>query len=113
MTDCVRSITFLIPGKNGAPGVQVYAEEIAGGDLKIVLDVMQVSNGSQIPGDMRGLFFDLTSAAKLAGKLAGLTPTGSTHIQSFDTVDVIDLGNGVNMNGSGPAFDFGVRFGHP
>jgi Bacterial Ig domain len=103
---CVRSITFDIPGKAGAPGIRIYVEESAG-TLMFTVNVLGAGGG--LPGDLRGLFFDLNDDSKLAG----LAATGSSKITGFDTHDVIDLGNGVNMQGAASPFDVGIKFGTP
>jgi hypothetical protein len=102
---CERSITFIIPGKNGAPGIQVTVVEVADGALAFTVDVLGVGGG--LPGDLQGLFFDVNDDSKLAG----LAVSGSSLITGFDTIDVINLGNGVNMNGAADPFDVGIKFG--
>jgi hypothetical protein len=102
---CERSITFVIPGKNGAPGIQVTVVEVAGGALEFTVEVLGVAGDA--PDDLRGLFFDVNDDSKLAG----LAHSGSALITGFDTVDVINLGNGVNMNGAADPFDVGLKFG--
>jgi hypothetical protein len=103
--DCVRSISFIIPGNGTAPDVQVYAEEGPGGTLNFTVTVL-ASPG--MTADLRGLFFDVADG----GKLAGLSQSGSGgKVTDFDTVDVIDLGNGANMQGKASPFDVGLEFG--
>lgn len=97
--ECVRSITFTIPGN---PGVQVTATE-SDGKINFVVDVL---NTSLITGDLRGLFFNVVDD----GKLTGLTAAGP-KVTELDTGDVIDLGNGANMQGAALPFDVGVEFG--
>ncbi|WP_028456588.1 Ig-like domain-containing protein [Chitinilyticum litopenaei] len=97
-----RSITFVIPGSATTPSVQVKAVE-ADGDLQFTLSVLNAGNRT---ADLRGLFFDFNSP----DKLPGLTPIGS-KVNRYDSVDVIDLGNGANLLGVAEPFDFGVEFG--
>jgi hypothetical protein len=102
MSHYTRSITFTIPGTGKSPSVRVAATEVDG-TLVFTTDVV---SSSQQTADLRGLFFNLNNDSKLAG----LTFTG-TQVSGFDTVDVIDLGNGANMQGAAAPFDVGVRFG--
>jgi hypothetical protein len=96
----MRRNTFLIPG---SPGVQVAISETSTGGLLFELTVVGV-----VAGDLRGLFFDVGNPALLASlTVAGDDVTGTRAAASA----VADLGNGNNMNGSGPKFDFGVAFG--
>lgn len=97
---CDRSITFTIPGN---PGVQVIATENGDGTINFVVDVL---NTGLLTGDLRGLFFNVVDDAKLTG----LTAAGA-KVTDLDTVDVIDLGNGANMEGAALPFDVGVEFG--
>jgi hypothetical protein len=96
---CPRSITFTLPG---SPSARVSVVEDAGNlDFNV-----------SIPGpkaDISGLFFDFTSS-----KLSSLVATGSSQITQFvtGTGKVINLTNGVNMNGAKvPSFDVGMEFG--
>ncbi|MFC6585632.1 hypothetical protein [Sulfitobacter aestuariivivens] len=103
--DCVRSITFVIPGTDGLPGVQVTAVEIDGA-IEFTLEVLPTLDGAT--ADLRGLFFNLGDEASLLG----LTPTGD-DVTNHATGNVIDLGRGNNMQGSAQPYDFGVAFGGP
>jgi len=100
---CARSINFTIPGSAQAPGVLVTATEHDG---KIDF-ALALSGPAGTTADMRGLFFDLADDSKLAG----LKTSGSPLITDFDTVDVIDLGNGANMSGAASPYDVGLEFG--
>lgn len=109
MPDPVRSITFVIPGASGSPGVQVRVEEVAG-SLAFSLDLLETSTST---ADLRGLFFRVTDARKLVGLGVATSDGTVTELQALDN-RVIDLGNGANMNGvvsKTDAFDVGVEFG--
>ena len=55
MTDCVRSITFTIPGQSpGKSDIQVVLTEQSDGSILVDL---QTLGGN--PADLRGLFFDV------------------------------------------------------
>ena len=101
--DCVRSITFIIPGIDGLPDVEVTAVE-ADGSIEFSVEVLPTADG--VIADLRGLFFNVNDDLKLAG----LTPAGG-DVTDFDTGDVINLGNGANMFGAAEPYDFGVEFG--
>jgi hypothetical protein len=99
---CPRSITFTL---DGSPGVTVNVIE-DGGNLDFKVTVNTANSKS---GDLSGLFFDLTH-----NKLSTLTVSGDPQITQFvtGTGAVINLKNGVNLNGRGvPAFDVGMEFG--
>ncbi len=102
---CVRSIKFVIPGNGSAPDVEVYAEEGAGGTLNFTVTVLATPG---LTADLRGLFFDVADDSKLAG--LGHGGSGG-KVTDFDTVNVIDLGNGANMHGAAQPFDVGLEFG--
>jgi len=101
--DCTRSITFIIPGIDGAPDVRVTAVENEGA-IEFTLDVLETAAGAT--ADLRGLFFNVTDESKLVG----LTPVGD-DVSDYDTENVIDLGQGANMRGHANPFDFGAEFG--
>ena len=101
--DCVRSITFIIPGVGGAPDVQILAVEVDGA-IEFTVDVLTTADG--VTADLRGLFFDVSNPSILSD----LDAAGS-DVTEFDTDDVIDLGNGANMRGAAAPFDVGVEFG--
>ena len=104
MSHCVRSITFTIPGSLTSPDVQVYVEELNG---KLVFTASVIESGGKT-ADLRGLFFNLNDDSKLAG----LTHSGSGgKVTDFDTVNVIDLGQGANMQGVHDPYDVGLEFG--
>ncbi len=62
--ECVRSITFIIPGVGGAPDVQVVAVE-NGGNIDFTVTVIPTADG--VIADLRGLFFDVDDGSVLAG----------------------------------------------
>jgi hypothetical protein len=97
-----RSIAFTIPGTAGSPGVNIQVVEVNGA-LSFSLEVDDTGPHT---GDLRGLFFDLNSM----DKLAGLAFSGS-DVTGMDTINVIDLGDGVNLKGAASSFDVGVKFG--
>ncbi|SNS60650.1 Ig-like domain-containing protein [Tropicimonas sediminicola] len=102
--DCVRSITFIIPGVDGAPDVEVLAVE-NDGTIEFTITVLETDG---VIADLRGLFFDVDDETKLAG----LAATGA-DVSEYRTGDVIDLGHGANMRGAASPFDAGVEFGQP
>ena len=102
--DCKRSITFVIPGTGGAPDVQVMVVE-DNGSLDFTLEVV---GNSDLTADLRGLFFNLNDPSKLGG--LELTANDGT-VTNFDTGEVIDLGNGANMQGAADPFDVGLELG--
>ncbi len=101
--DCVRSITFVIPGVQGSPSVQVLAVE-SGGAIEFTVEVLTTAAGAT--ADLRGLFFDVDDDTKLAGLAAF-----GADVSDFDTENVINLGSGANMEGAASPFDVGVEFG--
>lgn len=102
--ECTRSITFNIPDPKGGPSVQVTAVEVDG-DIHFTVQVLTAPSGAI--GDLRALFFDFKDGTLLAG----LGATGP-KVTDFDTVNVIDLGNGATMSGAAAPFDVGVEFGN-
>ena len=102
--DCVRSITFLIPGGSNGPDIEVTVVEDSG-SLEFVVKVLD-DDGSG--ADLRGLFFNLGNDAKLGG--LAITEDGGT-VTDVHTRDVIDLGNGANEKGKANPFDVGIEFG--
>jgi hypothetical protein len=108
---CPRTLSFTIPG---SPGVQVTAVQLPGidpdhGSIHFTVDVLGNA-------DLRGLFFHLADETKLAG-LAVTDENGNPVplITNFVTQEdsVINLGQGVEMNGEASPFDVGIRFGTP
>jgi|GEM_PF-671031 len=100
----MRYINFKIAGE---PDVLVHMEEQEDGSILVRLDVGE----GGLPGDIRGLFFDVADAALLSH----LSFTGA-DITGFQIGDekVIDLGRGNNMHGNGRGpFDVGIAFGTP
>jgi hypothetical protein len=100
---CPRSLTFVIPGKNG---IQITITENAGKlDFRI-----EVLGGNAHMADLRGLFFHFNES-----KLAGLDISGDSIITTTQIAanSVINLGQGVNMNGAAQPFDIGLKFGGP
>jgi hypothetical protein len=100
---CPRSITFTIPG---VPGVQVTAVQ-NGGVIDFTVDVI---DSSSLTGDLRGLFFQFNDA-KLDTDLKVTDTTGYVTKSVIGNNNVIDLGNGDNMNGAASPFDVGIEFG--
>ena len=99
---CPRQISFTIPGK---VGVLVTATEDAG-KIDFVVDALSQEGFGKL-----ALFFHFNKS-----KLGTLQITGGdgfiteTKIQANN---VIDLGQGVNMNGKADPFDIGIAFGTP
>lgn len=105
--DCVRSITFVIPGTNGAPDVQVSVIEQAG-SLVFTVDVL---DDATVTADLRGLFFDLNDPSKLPGLMLSANDGNVTELASGND-KISDLGNGSNMKGAvKTGFDVGLEFG--
>jgi len=79
--------------------INVYAEQV-GNDVKFTVSVVSGV------ADLRGFFLDV------AGSGAGHGASGSqvTKVKTGDNC-ITDLGYGVNMNGTGEAFDVGVALG--
>jgi VCBS repeat-containing protein len=98
---CPRSITFTLDGKPSA--TLTVIED--GGNLDFTLTDNATDKKSS---DLSGLFFDLTHS-----KLSTLSVSGPQITQFVTgTGSVINLKNGVNLNGTGaPAFDVGMEFG--
>lgn len=93
------SFSFVIPG---SVGLKVTVTEQADGSLRFDL-----LNQGDLAADLRGLFFDVNDAALLST----LSVAGAQVTRTAAGDDaVVNLGNGVNMNGV-DAFDFGVAFG--
>jgi hypothetical protein len=107
MTDCVRSITFTIPGKSaGKSDIVVKLTEQSEGSILVELS----TNGDKT-ADLRGLFFDVQDTWILS-RLTFLGPDITSTLVADD--QVADLGHGANMKGKGqPKFDVGVEFGTP
>lgn len=111
MSGFVRSISFIIPGDSGSPGVEVSIEE-QGGALRFDLRVLGSGTAT---GDLRALFFRLIDASE--SKLAGMKVTWHDGtVTDFQAQEdrVIDLGGGANMTGTvskTDAFDVGVELG--
>ncbi|MBI5257875.1 MAG: cadherin-like domain-containing protein [Burkholderiales bacterium] len=104
--DCPRSITFTLAGTANSPAVEISAVEMAGGQIAFTLKVLETAS---LTADLRGLFFDMVNDAKLAG--LKVSEAGAPRITDFDTVDVLSLKNGANMNGAASPFDVGMEFG--
>lgn len=98
-----RTTSFIIPGSKNSPGVHVFVTENSTGGLNFTVNVI---NTSKLSADLRGLFFNFNSDSKLSG----LAVTGG-HVTGFNTNNVIDLGNGANMQGAASPFDVGIQFG--
>jgi VCBS repeat-containing protein len=107
MTDfCPRSITFTIPGKLGL-GVQVHVAE-NNGNLDFTVEVL---GSAKHTADLRGLFFQFDES-DLPGLQIINTDSAITG-QQIKANGVIDLGQGVNMQGAAAPFDVGLAFGTP
>jgi hypothetical protein len=100
MGEQMRRNAFTIPGQ---PSVLVSVSETPTGALLFELTVL-----GPLVADLRGLFFDVADPTLLAS----LSVEGD-DVTTSRAGSVSDLGSGVNMNGSGPAFDFGIAFGTP
>lgn len=111
MTDCIRSITFLIPGSLTTPGVKITAiEDETNHTIKFTAEVLAIATKA---ADLRGLFFDLNDNTKLTG-LTFSNVVGGNLTQSQVSADsVLNLGGGVNMAGKASPFDVGLKFGTP
>jgi hypothetical protein len=103
---CPRSITFTIPGKLGV-GVQVTVVEDAG-NLDFTVDVLGTGKHS---ADLRRLFFQFDETA--LNSLQVLGGDGLITGTQIQANSVINLGQGVNMNGAASPFDVGIAFGTP
>ena len=100
---CDRSITFNIFNKHGKPVLEITATEVNG---SIVFEVEVVGRGHK--ADLRALFFNLNDDSKMAG--LSVLNTDST-VSDFQTGDLIDMGNGANLQGVASPFDVGLEFG--
>lgn len=101
------SLSFMLEGE---VDVRVEVTETEAGDLEFTLTVMDT--GESI-GDLRGFFFDLGDPALAGGlQVFGDDVSGS----KFAAGDVMNLGQGNNMNGvkseDGSDFDGGIAFGN-
>lgn len=104
---------FTLEGNDnfGSDPVKVkFTLEDLGDDIKFTVDVLPEDNTGNI-GDLRGIFFDILDDSLLPG----LSVTGADVTnQVFSANNVINLGQGANLNGDGNKnFDAGVRFGTP
>lgn len=104
---CDRSIEFIISGGGSAPDVRVEAVEVEG-RIRFLVDVL---DGPLLTADLRGLFFDLADAERLAGlTIASADPLVTDF--AIEAGRVIDLGQGANMRGAvRGGFDIGIEFG--
>jgi hypothetical protein len=106
---CPRTLSFTIPGGSGNPGVLVTAVEhqvngVKTGTIDFTVDVLGNA-------DLRGLFFQFNPA-----HLDGLRVTGGDGLITKTVIQadsVINLGQGVEMNGAASPFDVGIRWGTP
>jgi hypothetical protein len=106
---CPRTLAFTIPGGSGNPGVLVIAVEhqengVKTGTIDFTVDVLGNA-------DLRGLFFQFNEA-----HLNGLRVTGGDGLITKTVIQedsVINLGQGVEMNGAASPFDVGIRWGTP
>jgi hypothetical protein len=103
---CPRSIKFALPAKLG---ISVDVEVVENnGNLDFTVEVLGTPRHT---ADLRGLFFHFQESA-----LPGLTlidMDGAITGRQIQANSVINLGQGVNMNGAAPAFDVGIAFGTP
>ena len=100
--DFTRRIEFVIPGRGKSAGIQVIATEVDG-TLEFELNHLGEPGAM---GDIRALFFNLNAP----DKVDDMASQGN-DITDFDTKDVINLGNGANLQGIAKAFDVGIEFG--
>lgn len=111
MTDCVRSISFLIPGSLTTPGVKITAiEDEISHTIKFTAEVLATATKA---ADLRGLFFDLNDNGKLAGLAFSDVVGGNLTSSQVNADSVLNLGGGVNMTGKASPFDVGLKFGTP
>ena len=102
MSFCPRTIVFTIPGN---PPVQITAVENAG-SIDFTVDVL---NDAAVLADLRGLFFHFQ-------RLDGLVVSGGDGLitgTKISSNSVINLGQGVEMNGAASPFDVGIKWGTP
>ena len=104
--DCVRSIRFSIPGKNGKSDVEIYAFEVNG---SLQFEITLLDGHGKTP-DLRGLFFNLNDFSKTAG-LTFSNDFGA--ISGLRTGLIDDMGHGANMKGKADPFHVGIEFGTP
>jgi Bacterial cadherin-like domain len=103
---CPRSIKFTLPAKLGI-GVEVTVVE-NNGNLDFTVEVLGTANHT---ADLRGLFFQFDES-DLPG-LKVINTDGAITGQQIKANGVIDLGQGVNMQGAASPFDVGLAFGTP
>lgn len=106
-TECVRSITFTIPGDDDSPSIQVMVVEDAG-KLNFTATVEE---SDSMTADLRGVFFNFAELSQ--NKIEGLSVEGD-DVTDFaaEQGEVITLGNDANMRGKGiQPFDVGLEFG--
>ena len=97
-----RRNTFTISGE---PAIVVSIWETSDGNL-----VFDLTVEGELAGDLGALFFDIADTDLLGNlKIEGADVTSTPQF----TGDVDDLGNGLNMKGTGDTFDVGVRLGTP
>lgn len=107
-TASAASVTYTDFSGNGwIPGLSVTVNDHEfAGDLSFVI---KVDTTQGYIADILGFYFDLTNDS-LATGLEVISGTDITD-KAFSANNVIDLGNGNNMNGSIDPFDAGVQFG--
>ncbi|WP_237215367.1 Ig-like domain-containing protein [Falsiroseomonas oryziterrae] len=108
MHECPRQISFTIPGLIGVQ-VTITEEETGPGQptgrLMFVIDVLDTTS---LTGDLRGFFLHYDEAALSSLQVSGDTTLTGSAIKANE---VIDLGNGDNMQGATSPFDIGTSFG--
>lgn len=100
-------IVFNLSVANGSPvGVQVTLDDdMVPGAVKVTVEIT-----GPITGDINGVFFDLKDVGMLSASDITGNPGGLDALIREGAVN--NIGNGVNMNGSGQSFfDVGVRIG--
>ncbi len=86
--------------------LEVTVTEMENGSLRF--DIETADESAQI-GDIRGLFFNVKDSVEGNLAIYGDDVTES----KFGHESINDMGNGVNVKGTGTAYDVGVEFGTP
>jgi hypothetical protein len=97
--------TVLVPFTGGDLEVELtLSDDVGDGKIRGSLEVIKGA------GDLRGLFLNIADSSLLSG----LSVVGD-DVTGFMTGDVIDLGDGANLNGGGTPCecDIGIEFGSP
>lgn len=109
-------ITTSIIQTQKASAYSVTLKDFGGGDSEVTLDITQTSTSkvqvnAQVSSgiaDIQGLFFNFTNI--LTSSDLKVTGTDVTKV-AYNNDAVIDLGNGVTMQGTSTTFDLGVKIG--